>query len=394
MDSKDLKDEGITVGAAKKNEEAVKYDINFSAQDFDYDEELEKIMSAIKKPNILITGAAGVGKSSAVNQLFGKKVAETGEGKVVAKDVQKYASPDLNVVLYDSEGYDTAAETDENYLETVIGFIDRQADEADIGKHIHEVWHCISAANKRVTDMDVEIVNEVRSRNIPVAIILNQIDGADEEEFASLIRCCEETFEGIEHFAVCCLADGAMREDLKRRLQWEELLDWAAKNLDDSLKAGFVRSLEGAIARKRNVVLEEIIPIYTALAAGAGAIPISFSDAMVLIPLQLKMSMHIMNTFGLKSLTGIESRSIESFAAAQVGKLAARMLKGGVLKLIPFVGSWVGGVINAYVAGSFTHAMGRAVCELGCKYSRDTVLEGKKISLADAFNTSALFGSL
>ena len=68
MNSKDQKDERITIDAAEENceaaqvndevmgenEETAKYEVNFRARGFDYDEELEKIKSAIKKPNILI----------------------------------------------------------------------------------------------------------------------------------------------------------------------------------------------------------------------------------------------------------------------------------------------------------------------------------------------------
>jgi uncharacterized protein (DUF697 family) len=213
-------------------------------------------------------------------------------------------------------------------------------------------------------------------------------------ELSAVIKRAEETCSETPHFNVCCVGDEEIQVRLKDYVQFSEMLDWAAVNLDESLREGFASSLEGALEQKRGVAEGEIIPMYAAIAAGIGAAPLPFADALALVPLQVKMSMRIMNAYGVNNFVGIGSRAIESFAVSQIGRLFARIVTANLVKLIPVVGSLAGGALNAAVAGAFTNKMGKAVSELGYRYVSAVVLEGRQIPPDEAFSSKALLESL
>ena len=63
---------------------------DYRPDDFDFNKTLGEISAGIKKPNILICGATGAGKSSVVNYVFGAAVARIGHGIPVTRGITKY----------------------------------------------------------------------------------------------------------------------------------------------------------------------------------------------------------------------------------------------------------------------------------------------------------------
>src|SRR5688572_24731191 len=53
-------------------------------------EEFDSIQKKVKRPNILLVGATGVGKSSLINCIFGSDIAPVGVGMPVTKGVHPY----------------------------------------------------------------------------------------------------------------------------------------------------------------------------------------------------------------------------------------------------------------------------------------------------------------
>lgn len=108
-------------------------------------------------------------------------------------------------------------------------------------------------------------------------------------------------------------------------------------------------------------VTEEVkgtIKYYAGAAAAIGAAPIPGSDAVLLSGLQMKMTRDILSAYGINVGLGM---LVEEVVKAKVVSMLGKAVAGNLIKMIPGVGSVVGGAINASVASSITYAMGRAL---------------------------------
>lgn len=361
----------------------------FNCDNFNYEEEYEKKKSQISKPNILVCGATGVGKSSFVNDVFGKEVCKVGNGKPITRGVNRCEDPSIDVVLYDSEGYEIGDDKQQYFKESVIGCIKKNREKypEDISKHIHEVWYFISAANKRVTD--IEVIKEIKNNDVPIAIVITQIDNVDEDELNEILKVLKDEIKEIDTFTVCVTEDEEIAEAVKPYNQKDELIKWALDNLDDTLQIAFASSLHNQLDNVKKTVNSKVIPIYIASATAAAVIPIPFADSAILTPIQLSMSMHIMSVYGIKKLNGAVTSVVNSVIVSQIGKMLATTLTGSLLKLIPGIGSIAGAAVNTTVATTITTTLGYAISELCYKYSK-AVLNGEDVDIADFFNSEAL----
>lgn len=369
---------------------------DYRPDDFDFNKTLGEISAGIKKPNILICGATGAGKSSVVNYVFGENLAQIGHGVPVTRGITRYQREDTGVVLYDTEGYEIGTEKISQYKANVEDWVNAFGDTAiasakeagvsqELNNRIHEVWYCISAGNKRVTDMDIDVIQMLKAKKLPVAVVLTQIDSLDAEELAAMEAAIREYCQ-VDFFRASTSVDPAITAALKDYLQWEELIGWAIDHLDVSLREGFISALKGNLAAKKRLVNQKIIPLYTSGAAGVALTPIPFSDAALLVPIQIKMSLHIIKTYGLDQKLSNLSSLVGSVVVSESGRLLAQTLSSSLFKLIPGVGTAIGTTVNTVVASSFTAAMGYAISQICFNCATAVFEEGRDIEWMDYFN--------
>ena len=84
--------------------------------------ESEQLVKSISRPNILIAGATGAGKSSLVNLVFGKELARAGIGRPVTKHLQRIESPSVPLVLFDTVGYGVDTDLHPEAVDEIIAF--------------------------------------------------------------------------------------------------------------------------------------------------------------------------------------------------------------------------------------------------------------------------------
>ncbi|MCI9428395.1 MAG: GTP-binding protein [Eubacterium sp.] len=97
----------------------------------------------------------------------------------------------------------------------------------------------------------------------------------------------------------------------------------------------------------------------TAASAAAGAIPIPMSDAIPITAAQIGMVIALGKAFDI-TLSEAAAKSIMGVGLAQQ---AGRTVASGVLKMIPGVGTIVGGIVGASTAAALTEALGWIIAD-------------------------------
>jgi len=149
-----------------------------------------EITANTHKPNILLLGGSGAGKSSLVNAVFGKPLAEIGEGKPITQKYTKFAGAESPVVIYDSKGIEHGY-IETGFLEDTRKFFKRLRSEPELEKHIHVVWYVIDLTQARFQPFEATFCRDYL-RDIPIIFVLNKADAVTEEVKNIMIRVIKE----------------------------------------------------------------------------------------------------------------------------------------------------------------------------------------------------------
>ncbi|GAA4703355.1 GTPase family protein [Nocardioides conyzicola] len=312
--------------------------------------------------NLLLVGKTGVGKSTLVNAIFGEEVAKTGIGEPVTRAEHLYLHQSGTLGVVDTRGLevgrDNAALIAElkDYLHGM-----RRKPLAD---QIHVAWYCVRAPDRRFESTEADFIRALAELGLPVILVLTQVARSgdrvhpDAEALAASIAALDLPIQdGLIHYTM------ALADDFTGQTAYglQEVLDATFRGAPDGVAHAITSAQRIDFDRKRERA-EVAVKAATAAATTAGASPIPFSDAALLVPIQIGMMATVAVTYGVS----IERSTAASIAATAAATTAGRSVVTNMIKFVPGAGTAVAAPISATVAGTFTYAMGHAwmrVCE-------------------------------
>lgn len=347
-----------------------------------FEESLAQAVVGIRKPNILLLGRTGAGKSSLLNLTFGRRLATESATAPQTRGFVRYSLEGVPVNIIDSEGIELEGE--DAFRRRLADFL---ADNfADINRQVHICWYCISIGTNRVLDFDLAVLRLLLENNIPVAVVLTQadLDTPEGSVAAAMTAVIRDRFSAdlIPVFQTSTVHEVNMAiGDLER------LVQWSTENIPDAnLRLGFIAAQCVSLAAKEKAAAR-CIAGYVATAGGVGAVPLPVSDSVVLTGLQMKMSADIYAIYGFDMTLrhGLQD-FIQGKIASKIGKLAA----GTALKAIPGAGQAVGSIVNASVASAVTYALGRTL-SAACAAATKAAWHGDKSAIDTIFTAERFY---
>ncbi len=312
--------------------------------------------------NLAVFGLSGVGKSTLINAIFGKDVAPTGTGRPVTTDSHLYVHDTGQLGIYDTQGIELGTDG-ARALADVRAFVEAQRAKP-LEQQIHVAYYCIRGMDGRIQPFEEDFVRGLHELGLPVILILTQVPKRGEQYHDRVVKVAQYIYEtGLPIYLGRPILTNALADPALGFPQHGlvELLDLTFDVAPEGVESALAAAQKIDMRRKRAAALKRI-EVAAAAATTVGASPIPFSDAALLVPIQLGMMASISVTYDIHVNTAMTASIAATSLATQAGKATAV----GLLKLIPGAGTVVGGVVGATVAGSFTFAMGiawREVCE-------------------------------
>lgn len=298
-----------------------------------------------KRPNILICGYTGSGKSSLARTILGNVVPQEaiGDGAPKTMGYDKYENEQVRI--WDSKGLELG-ETEAAFTEQTRRFVRERQNDPDVDNHIHLVWYTIQGPGARVTDCDKNLIKDIFNPN-DVIVVVTKSDITRPNQKDALKKVILECGIPEERIIFTCDEEGGS-EGCK------ELMNLSYAMLPEAYRDAFMDAQRVDMEAKIQAIHDKeakakaIIATATGAAAAIGATPIPISDAALLIPTQVTM------IATLAGLYGLQEEAIKKSALPFVARLVGVFVATSLLKFIPFLGS----AINAAIAGTLTGAMG------------------------------------
>ncbi len=215
---------------------------------------------------------------------------------------------------------------------------------------IDVAYLCVKETSSRVEEREKDLLSLTKECNIPTIVIFTNTQEKAGDAFvkeAQKIINEEWGFKGFIRAYVRVNSVAFSFRDIEVPIEGlKELVDETKKCLIDAKKNKqnhFLLIQKANIQARKQAMIDESKTIIHVAVGAAGLIPIPFSDALAIAPIQAGMIYKMNDAFGVKMKDSIAASLITGLlgvtAVAQVG----RTLVNGLLKFIPVVGSVVGG---------------------------------------------------
>ncbi|WP_236252417.1 YcjF family protein [Helicobacter pylori] len=261
------------------------------------------------------------------------------------------------MILWDTKGIESKGY--QNTMESIKKEMEDSFKTLNEKEAIDVAYLCVKETSSRVEEREKELLSLTKEWNIPTIVIFTNTQEKAGDAFvkeAQKIINEEWGFGGFVRAYVRVNSVAFSFRGMEIPVEGlKELVDETKKCLIDAKKnkqKHFLLIQKANIQARKQAMIDKsktIIHLASGAARSVGLIPIPFSDAFAIVPIQAGMIYKMNDAFGVKIEDSVAASLITGLlgvtAVAQVG----RTLVNGLFKLIPGVGSVAGGTTAAVI---------------------------------------------
>ena len=336
----------------------------------------------MERGNVLVIGNSGVGKSTLINAVLGEEIAETSWGKEgTTKELKMYENKEIPFRVIDTVGFEPSPKKLKQAIGAVKKWSNDSAKEGHEDNQINLIWFCVDGTAGKLFQKTMEDLSKATEMWDSVPVIVAITKSYSEPDREKNIDMVNNAFAKQKRYSknlrkvIPVVADTfVINDDACAPPEGiTELIDATNDLMPEGLKAGENDLAKFKLDRKR-VMAHSVVGAATAAGVAAGAIPIPFADAALLVPIERGAISALAKIYGI-SKDEDSKKLVEYIVNAGAVGLAAKAAIGG-LKAIPGINLGAG-VINAIIAGSLVATIGE-----GTIFAFEQIYLGKK-SVAD-----------
>lgn len=291
-----------------------------------FDQESAKVEKQLQQKLIItMVGDVNAGKSSTINRILNREVAEVGASPGKTTSISEYDYGD-GVVLADTPGLNDVVTSNSAVTQAFYQSSDM-------------ILFFLNAAGTVFSEVEDKALKIVAAENPNIIIVLNKIDASD--DVPTQIAFIKEKTNNSYPVIPVSSRTGENIDQLET-----EMLNLATENKKDLVLAKKFKS--------RSSVANKWIVAASASAGGVGVTPIPFADSLALSALQISLVLKLANLYEYS----ITKKNLQEMMLPLITTTVGRTLAGSIAKIVPGVGTLVGGAINGGVAASITAAIG------------------------------------
>lgn len=334
----------------------------------------------MERGNVLVIGNSGVGKSTLINAVLGEDCAVTGYGTSGTTDkLTIYESENVPFRVIDTVGFEPSFIKERKAIGAVKKWSKESVKAGKEDTQISVIWFCVEGTSSKLFPKAIKDLSRATSMwpSVPIIVAITKSYSVPERQrniemvhnaFASQKRYSKNLKKVIPVVAQTLI----INEENNLYAPPEgitDLIDATNKLLPEGIKAAETDIATFKLNRKR-ALAHSVVGIATTSAVVVGAVPMPFSDALLLGPVEIAEVNALAQIYGISK--DEESKKFLN-SIVEVGTVSAAAKAAiSALKTIPGINIGAS-VINAIIAGSIVAALGE-----GSIYAFEQVYLGKK----------------